>query len=103
MGFRFSRRIRVLAGVRLNLSKSGASVSLGGRGAWFTVGPKGTRTTVGIPGTGLSYTSTTSSTPQNTSSERAGSSRSGSARHRILGPGSSSRSLAAAVLKLFLR
>jgi hypothetical protein len=56
MGFRFHRTIRVLPGLRLNLSKSGASVSVGRRGAWFTVGPKGTRTTVGLPGTGISYT-----------------------------------------------
>jgi hypothetical protein len=56
MGFRFHRTIRVLPGLRLNLSKSGASVSVGRRGAWFTVGPKGTRATVGLPGTGISYT-----------------------------------------------
>jgi hypothetical protein len=56
MGFRFRRQVRLLPGVRLNLSKSGASVSLGGRGFHYTVGPKGTRTTVGLPGTGLSWT-----------------------------------------------
>lgn len=55
MGFRFRRSVRVLPGVRLNLSRGGASVSLGGRGFHYTVGPKGTRTTVGIPGTGLSW------------------------------------------------
>ena len=58
MGLRFFRRVRILPGLRLNLSKSGASVSVGQQGAWFTVGPKGTRTTVGLPGSGLSYTST---------------------------------------------
>jgi hypothetical protein len=56
MGFRFSRRIRILPGVWLNLSKSGVSTSNGGRGAWSTFGKRGTRTTVGIPGTGISYT-----------------------------------------------
>ena len=56
MGFRFYRRVRIVPGVRLNLSKSGVSASLGGRGAWFTFGPKGTRSTVGLPGTGLYYT-----------------------------------------------
>src|ERR1700716_1806153 len=54
--FRFRRSKRILPGVRLNLSKSGMSVSMGPRGAHYTVGPRGTRTTVGIPGTGLSYT-----------------------------------------------
>ncbi len=62
MGFRFSRRIRILPGVRLNLSKSGVSTSIGGRGAWLTFGKRGTRATVGIPGTGLSYSTTTSTT-----------------------------------------
>ncbi len=56
MGFRFQRRIRLLPGVRINLSKSGVSTSIGGRGAWLTVGRRGTRATVGLPGTGLSYT-----------------------------------------------
>src|SRR5581483_2559126 len=32
------------------------SASFGRRGAWFTVGPRGTRATIGIPGSGLSYT-----------------------------------------------
>jgi Protein of unknown function (DUF4236) len=58
MGFRFSRRIRILPGVRLNLSKSGVSTSIGGRGAWLTFGKRGTRATVGLPGTGLSYSTT---------------------------------------------
>jgi hypothetical protein len=56
MGFRFQRRIRVLPGLRLNVSKSGVSASVGGRGAWFTLGPRGSRATVGMPGTGISYT-----------------------------------------------
>lgn len=56
MGFRFRWSKRVLPGVRLNLSKTGASVSLGRRGFWYTIGSKGTRTTVGLPGTGLSWT-----------------------------------------------
>ena len=55
MAFRFSRRISLFKGLRLNLSKSGTSVSVGGRGAWLTSGKKGTRATVGIPGTGMSW------------------------------------------------
>lgn len=55
-GFRFRKTISILPGVRINLSKSGASTSLGGRGATVNVG-HGRRPTVnlGIPGTGLSY------------------------------------------------
>lgn len=56
MGFRFRRSFKVLPGVRLNISKSGASMSLGKRGAWVTLGNKGVRTTIRIPGTGISYT-----------------------------------------------
>jgi hypothetical protein len=55
MGLRFSRRFRIVPGLRLNLSRSGVSASVGRRGAWFTVGPRGTRETIGIPGTGISY------------------------------------------------
>jgi hypothetical protein len=58
MGFRLRRTVRLLPGLRLNLSKSGISASVGTRGAWLTFGRNGTRTTVGIPGTGISYTST---------------------------------------------
>jgi hypothetical protein len=56
MGFRFRRSVRILPGVKINLSGSGASVSLGGRGFHYTIGPKGTRVTAGIPGTGMSWT-----------------------------------------------
>src|SRR4051812_20007455 len=55
MGFRFRRSIKILSGLRINLSGSGASVSVGPRGFHYTVGPKGTRVTAGIPGTGLSW------------------------------------------------
>lgn len=58
MGFRFHRSIRLLPGLRLNLSKSGVSASVGARGAWLTFGRRGTRATVGIPGTGISYAET---------------------------------------------
>ena len=60
MPLRFRRTIRLFPGVRLNVSKSGVSNSIGTRGAWFTFGKRGTRTTVGLPGTGISYTSTSS-------------------------------------------
>lgn len=58
MGFRFWRRMRILPGVSVNLSKSGASLSFGTRGARFTFGPRGPRVTFGVPGTGLFYTAT---------------------------------------------
>ncbi len=58
MSFRFWRRVTIVPGVTLNLSKSGGSLSFGPRGAKFTVGPRGRRATVGLPGTGLFYTKT---------------------------------------------
>jgi len=58
MGFRLSRRFRIAPGIRVNLGKSGLSLSGGVRGARVTVGRRGVRGTVGAPGTGISYTET---------------------------------------------
>lgn len=55
MGFRFRKSIKIMPGVRVNVSKSGFSTSVGGRGATMNVSKRGVRTTVGIPGSGLSY------------------------------------------------
>jgi len=57
--FRFYRRVRILPGLAVNLSRSGPSLTVGVRGAHLTVGSTGVRRTVGIPGTGLFYTSHT--------------------------------------------
>lgn len=58
MGFRFRKSIKILPGVRINVSNKGvSSVSVGKRGATLNVGKKGVRGTVGIPGSGLSYSS----------------------------------------------
>jgi len=56
MGFRFFKRMNVLPGVTLNLSKSGGSFSVGPQGARLTMGLQGARVTFGLPGTGLYYT-----------------------------------------------
>lgn len=55
VGFRFSKRITLAPGLRMNLSPSGASWSVGPRGASMTFGKRGTYANVGLPGTGLSY------------------------------------------------
>lgn len=65
MPFRFRKSIKILPGVKINLSKSGVSTSVGKRGATVNFSKRGTRTTIGIPGTGLSYSSQTS-TPKTT-------------------------------------
>ena len=54
-GLRFQKRLRILPGLRINLSKSGASASVGPRGADVNIGRDGVSTNAGIPGTGLSY------------------------------------------------
>ena len=55
MSLRFQKRIKVMPGVRLNISKSGVSTSIGRRGASVTVGKRGLYGNVGVPGSGLSY------------------------------------------------
>lgn len=56
MGFRFQKRIKIIPGITLNLSKKGFSTSFGVTGARATLGHGQTRTTLGLPGTGLSHT-----------------------------------------------
>jgi len=55
MGFRFRRSVKLLPGVRLNLSSRGISATVGVRGASVNVGPSGTHLNLGLPGTGISY------------------------------------------------
>jgi hypothetical protein len=57
MGFRFQKRIKILPGVYINLSKSGVTGSVGGNGLTVNVDPiTGRRMiTIGAPGTGMSY------------------------------------------------
>lgn len=57
MGWVFRRRMQLIPGVRLNISKSGPSLTFGMRGAHLTLGKRGISKTVGIPGTGIFYTS----------------------------------------------
>lgn len=55
MGFRFRKSFSIVPGVKINLSKTGTSLSLGRPGATVNIGPKRVRTTVGLPGSGMSY------------------------------------------------
>ena len=54
MGFRFRKSVRIAAGLRLNLGKTGVSASLGRPGATVNIGRRGVTGTAGLPGTGLS-------------------------------------------------
>jgi hypothetical protein len=68
MGLRFHRVFKLIPGLKVNISKSGPSLSVGGKGMTFNLGTKGTKTTVGLPGTGASYS--TFSSYKNTSGKR---------------------------------
>ncbi len=62
MGLRFRRSFKIAPGVRVNLNKKSASVSFGPKGMKHTVSTTGkSHTTVGIPGSGLSYTTSSGS------------------------------------------
>ena len=55
MGLRFRKRLRLMPGVHLNISKSGISTSIGRPGLTVNIRKGRARATVGLPGTGLSY------------------------------------------------
>lgn len=59
MGLRFRKSIKLGNSAKLNIGKKSVSMSVGGKGARYSVNSSGRRTkSVGIPGTGLSYVST---------------------------------------------
>ena len=53
MGWAFRRRIKVIPGVYINLSKSGISTNVGVRGASMTFKSDGVYRNLGLPGTGI--------------------------------------------------
>lgn len=53
MGWRYRKRIKILPGIHINISKSGISTNVGVKGASVTFGPKGTYVNTGLPGSGL--------------------------------------------------
>jgi hypothetical protein len=56
VGFRFQRRIKILPGLAINISKSGVGFSAGGRGFHAGIDSKGRRyTSASLPGTGISW------------------------------------------------
>ncbi|SIH20461.1 putative PEP-CTERM system TPR-repeat lipoprotein [Mycobacteroides abscessus subsp. abscessus] len=64
MGFRLSKSIKIIPGVRLNVSTRGLGYSLGGKGLRVTKHANGRISrTLSIPGTGLSHQSTLRGAP----------------------------------------
>lgn len=53
MGLYFRKRVKILPGLHLNISKTGTSWSIGPRGVSVNVGKRGTYVNTGIPGTGI--------------------------------------------------
>lgn len=59
MGLRFRKSFKIAPGVKINLNKKSAGVTIGTKGAHYTINTSGKRTaSVGLPGTGLSYSTT---------------------------------------------
>ncbi|MFK7691658.1 DUF4236 domain-containing protein [Paenibacillus sp. HJGM_3] len=62
MGFGFRKSFKIAPGIRMSASKSGLGLSFGGKGLRYSVHSSGRRrTTASIPGTGISYSSSSSS------------------------------------------
>lgn len=53
MAWSYRKRIKIIPGVHLNLSKKGISTTIGIKGASMTFGNNGTYVNTGIPGTGI--------------------------------------------------
>lgn len=60
MGLRFRKSIKLAPGVRLNVGKKSAGISFGGKGLRYSINSRtGGRLTASLPGTGISYTTST--------------------------------------------
>ena len=88
MGMRFRKSVKICKGVKMNFSKSGASLSLGGRGHSVNFGGHGAKATVGIPGTGLSYSTKVGGSHKSRSSHKSYASHSGSRSNTLAVPNS---------------
>ncbi|MBE9194578.1 DUF4236 domain-containing protein [Synechocystis sp. LEGE 06083] len=55
MRFRFRKSIKIAPGIRLNLDKSGTSLSIEGRGSTANISERGVRGTYSIPGRGINF------------------------------------------------
>ena len=59
MGWRYNKRIRLIKGVYWNIGKRGSSLSVRGLVSTANYSKKGVRRTYRIPGTGISYQTST--------------------------------------------
>jgi hypothetical protein len=73
MGLRMRKSFTIAKGVRLNVGKSGMGISFGTRGLRYSIHSSGKRTaTVGLPGTGISYSTSTGGSKRKYSSDAYG-------------------------------
>lgn len=75
MGLRFRKSVKIAPGLKLNFNKKSVGITAGTKGAHYTVNSKGKRTaSVGIPGSGVSYTSSSGGgkTARSNSSNKSG-------------------------------
>lgn len=63
MNFRFRKSMKILPGVRINLTQRGLSANVGGKHANIGIGKRGVRANASIPGTGISGTQQLSGRP----------------------------------------
>ncbi len=63
MGLRFRRTFKLFPGVRLNVTKTGVSTTIGPRGLHTTINGRRMTNTVDIPGSGLSYSTSSAVRP----------------------------------------
>lgn len=81
MGLRMKKSIKIAPGVNFNLGKKSASLSFGTKGLRYSVNSSGRRTkTVGIPGTGISYSTTSGGKRRSKSHSKYNSSKEKAAR-----------------------
>ena len=73
MGLRFRKRIKIMPGLSMNLSKGGVGLSTGVKGARVSLGADGkVRGSAGIPGTGIYATETLSGKSKKSTSKSTG-------------------------------
>ena len=71
MGMRFRKSVKIAPGVKLNLGKKSASVTFGAKGLHHTISSTGKKTTtIGVPGTGISYSTSSNSGSKHSSGNK---------------------------------
>lgn len=92
MGLRFQRRIKILPGLAINISKSGVGFSAGGRGFHAGIDAKGKRyTSASLPGTGISWRQYQKAKPRHAPPQEAPRIASPDGDHRLSPTGETSR------------